>query len=182
MIQYAGDEVPGLVHFSYTSEKLGVGALAGAGVLKGLKKIGESPWSWLGPFRKESKRGPVTFHPTSGSNGNSPSAHAMMDPLVEGMQALNLGEADQSDPTRRDATTASSNKGNCFTTSIFERGRAMKEVYGGGPERRQGLPVSDQERVEAQLPQRGDILAFEYPRGTRAGTRRRVRVLKLGKD
>ena len=39
MIQYAGDEVQGLVHFSFTCAKLGVGALVGACVLKGIKKI-----------------------------------------------------------------------------------------------------------------------------------------------
>ena len=80
-------------------------------------------------FSQGVQEGPVTFDPTSGSNANSPYAHAMMDPLVEGMQALNLREADQSDSTRRDTTTAPSNRGKRVTTNIFERGRAMKEVY-----------------------------------------------------
>ena len=85
-----------------------------------------------GPWQP--KEGPVTFDPTSGSDSNSPYAHAMKDPLVEGIRALNL-EPPSASALRQGPSLSGAGREGGVTERIFERGRAMREVWGGAPGR-----------------------------------------------
>ena len=104
------------------------------------------------------------FDPTSGSDSNSPYAHAMKDPLVEGVRALSLETPAATGASRRAPSSGTAARERAATDLVFEKGRAMREVWGGVPGRRKALEVTAEDRAMATLLAIGEIFSFIYPK------------------